>query len=67
MDIIEQRELDAIAAYCDEAIEAVEDTVTVTLCPPQKTPAWARTHTAYARGTRIGPGHYVRRGCTEAA
>jgi hypothetical protein len=66
MDILEQRELDAIAAYCDEIIESTAD-VTVTVYPPQKTPAWARTPTAVARGTRIGPGHYVRRGCAEAA
>lgn len=40
--------------------EAERNDITVTVCPPQKTPRWARQHTAKAHGTRIGKGCYMR-------
>jgi len=36
------------------------ESVQVTICPPQKTPRWAKQRTARAVGTRIGQGCYMR-------
>ncbi len=42
--------------------ELPEATVKVTYLPPQKTPRWARQHTARPVGTRLGNGNYIRLG-----
>jgi hypothetical protein len=57
-----QRDHDAIIAMCEQDHAEVR----ITYLPPQKTPRWARSYTAVARGTALGNGHYVRQGVNHA-
>lgn len=47
----------AFEAYM-ESLE--RQNIPVTVCPPQRTPRWAKQHTAVARGIRLGNGGYMR-------
>lgn len=59
-----QRDHEAVIAHCER--ELPQAGVTITYLPPQKTPRWARSYTAVARGTALGNGHYVRQGVNHA-
>jgi hypothetical protein len=59
-----QRDHNAIIAHCER--ELPQTPVRVTYLPPQKTPRWARSYTAVARGTALGNGHYIKQGVTHA-
>mgnify|MGYP007096785441 CR=1 FL=1 len=61
MDYIDQDYAD-VQAYCEALFQAEKPEVRITYLPPQKTPRWARTHTARPVGTRLGNGNYVRQG-----